>query len=494
MKSSLLDFKTDKATIKKSAINGLLIQLLVKMKGIITMPIITYYLVPSEMGAYNLISVTAAMLIPLFSLNLTDGPAIHLVQEKSKEKIVDMYNTVVNSVIIISIVFSLVLVACGHFLGEERQSYLPAILLIILSSVFYKVATYVLAVFQKSSTLVTNTLIRDILATVLTIVLVMTGFSFYGIVGGITIANLVAALLVWRMTRKDLPYRIFLDRTILRDFLKMAIPLLPVFLFSWVVQSSDSYFLAYLKGEESVGKYAVVYGLTNVILCFTYALNLFWFPVSARLWVEDREKYRGAFTVAFAGFVVVLLSVVCLFELNSSLLIELFARRESYHDAHVIMGVIAFAFSMQVLITLLTAPLYSNRNAKAIFCSYVAGGILNIILNGLLIPGMGIIGAALSTALSYLVIVVIMGGLNFRMAKFNFFDNRLKALIPILVGLWILSWWTRWHLSLSGILVADVLFVGFVALSFYLLVLRDEEKRYLSTAFTNYCNKLRMVK
>lgn len=484
--SSLLDFKIDAATIKKSAINSILIQLFIKMKGIITLPIMTYFLAPAEMGAFNIINVTAAMLVPLFSLNLTDGPAIYFAQEKSSAKIIDMYNTVLNSVLIISLTCSVLLWGGSHYFAPSYRDYIFAIIFLILSNVLFKVISYMLAIFQKTSILVRKTVIRDVFATVLTVTLVMLGFSYQGIVVSAIVANVFAAILIWRLIKTDLPYRFFLDRKILFKFLKTALPLLPVFFFSWVIQSSDSYFLAYFHGEMSVGKYAVIYGLTNVILSITFALNFFWFPVSARLWVENREQYMKVFTVVFAGILTVLFSAVCLFELNSSTIMQIFVRRTAYQDAHVIMGTISFAFAMQVLITLLTAPLYSNRNIKAIFSSYLLGGILNTILNLFLIPKTGIIGAAVSTAVAYLVIVVVMGIFNYRLARFSFIDPRLKYIVAVFISFWLVMGWAREYLSIIEILLIDITFITLATSTFYKKVMRIEEREYLASMIANF--------
>jgi O-antigen/teichoic acid export membrane protein len=456
------------------------------MKGIITMPIMTYYMLPAEMGAWNLISVTAAMLTPLFSLNLTDGPAIYFAQEKSHSKINDMYNTVLNSVLIISLVCSVLLWGGSRFLASSYRDYIFAIIFLILSNVILKVTYFILAIFQKTSILVRNTIIHDVLATLLTIALVILGFSYQGIVASIIIANIFAAILIWRVIKTDLPYRFFLDRKILFTFLKTALPLLPVFFFAWVIQSSDSYFLAYFHGEQSVGKYAVIYGLTGVILSITFALNFFWFPVSARLWIENREQYLKVFKVVFAGMLTVLLIIVCLFEFNSSTIMKIFARRAIYQDAHIIMGTIALAFTMQVLITLLTAPLYSNLNTTAIFISYLIGGILNTILNILLIPEMGIVGAALSTVLAYLLIVIIMGILNYRLAEFPFVDKRLKYIILCFIVAWIFMGWLRGHLPIVEVILVDVIIVSLSIVLIYKQVLRSDERKYLATLYTNY--------
>jgi O-antigen/teichoic acid export membrane protein len=246
-----------------------------------------------------------------------------------------------------------------------------------------------------------------------------------------------------------------------------------------VIQSSDSYFLAYFKGEQAVGKYSIIYGLTSVILSITLALNYFWFPVSARLWVENREKYRKAFVAMFAGFVTVLFVAVALFELNSRMIMQLLVRRAEYHDAHTITGIIAFAFAMQVLITLLTAPLYSNGNTKTIFTAYLCGGLVNTALNILLIPATGIWGAAISTAVSYLVIVLLMAWMNYRMAGFVFFDHRLIPVTLIFIAVWGGFAWLRDSLQLYQLLLANAGLLLSVAALLYTVALKSEEKEYL---------------
>lgn len=488
--ANLLDFNADARTVKKSAVNSVLIQLLVKLKGFITMPVLTYFLSPAEFGAFNIILVTSSMLVPLFSMNLTDGPAIHLVQEKSRERIVTMYNTVTNSVLLFSLIFLPVLWLVMYLVGGEYYRYLPLIALLLYSNLFYKLVTYVLVVFQKSSILLNNALLKDGVGTILTIAVVVAGYSYFGMIAVLVVTNVAAGFMVYRFTRKDLVYACVIDRQILWQFLKMALPLLPVFFFSWVIQSSDSYFLAYFKGQQAVGKYSIIYGLTSVILSLTLAMNYFWYPVSARLWVENREKYRKAFIALFAGFVTVLFVAVTLFELNSRIFMQLMVRRVEYHDAYIITGIIAFAFAMQVLITLLTAPLYSNGNTKTIFAAYLCGGLLNTALNILLIPSTGILGAAISTAVSYLVIVLLMAWMNYRKAGFAFFDRRLMPVTLIFIATWSGVAWLRDSLQIYQVLLVDAGLLLAICALLYTAGLKDEEKAYLHGMYVDMKLKL----
>lgn len=436
-------FSADRKTIGRSAVHSILMQVIVRLKGLITMPIMTYYLSPRELGTFTIILATSAMLAPVFSLNLTDGPAIHFVQEASQQKIRVMYNTVTNGILLSCLACTLIFCLVMSLIGGGKDGYMGFILVLLYSTILHKVVTFVLAIFQKTSLLVNNTLCRDGVAAILGVCLVVAGYSYAGIVAATVAANVLAAGLVYRITRSQLPYSPRINGAVLRQFLATSLPLLPVFFFSWVVQSSDSYFLAYYQGQEAVGKYAVIYGISGVILSLTYALNFFWFPMSAKLWVENREKYRLAFTRVFAAMVVVLFLVTVLFELNSRWLVTLLVSRRAYHNAYGITGIIAFAFSMQVLITLLTAPLYANRNTRAIFSAYLCGGIANTLLNLALIPGSGIVGAAVSTALSYGVIVLALSWMNYSLARFHFLDRRLLPVALLFFIAWAGTVWLR---------------------------------------------------
>jgi len=436
---SMLEFKADTTTIKRSVISAIAIQMLFKVKGVVTMPIVTHFLSPSDLGTLNLIGTASSLLVPLFCLNLIQGPAIYLVQESSKDTIRRMYNTVVNASALISLVASIALFAAVSVFGAQFLHYLPLVVLMVLSSLFQLLPSYVLSAFQKSVKFLKNTTSRDVIATILTIAFVIGGWSYYGIVAAIAIGNIFAGLLAFKLIRAELPWQATVDRAILKRFLRISIPLLPVVFFDWIAQSSSSYFLVYFSSVAAVGKLSVIVGLTNVILSVTYAMNLFWYPVSARLWIEDREGYRNAFRLTFVGVATVLLTLVLLFELNSEWIVRTFARNPELQEGYPIMGIIAFGFSMQVLINLLTAPLYSNKNVGQILLAYTGGAAVSIFLNILLIPRFGLLGTAIAMASSFSTIVIVMGIANYRVAHFQFLDRRLSTVFVAFIFLWALS-------------------------------------------------------
>lgn len=487
-KDHLLSFEVNRETIGKSAVSSIVFQLLTKLKGIVTMPILTACLAPAELGIYNLILVTSSVLMPLVTLNLTDGVGILFAQEKDPATIARMFNTVLNTVALIAASLALAAFAFGGHLGEYSP-YLPWVGLLLLANITHKLPVFLLATYQKSGIVLKNMFQKDLAITLCTVLLVWLGYSYRGMVLAAFVFQTLFALALYRRIFAGMEYRFGIDARLLREFLKLSIPLLPVFFFTWIVQSSDSYFLAYYGGKEVLGKYSVIYGIASVVLCITFALNFFWFPVSARLWRDNREQYTEVFRVVFTAMAALLLAAVCLFELNSEAIMRLFVRREAYQDAHVIMGVIAFAFSMQVLMTLLTAPLYSNRNTRAILAAHCVGGGVNTLLNLALIPAFGIVGAAASTAVAYLAIAVGLGIMNYRLAGFRFVDPRLKYVCAFFILAWCGLGLARGSLETPGIAAADLIFVTLVAAAAFRLGLRRDERAYLVSMAAHLAKK-----
>jgi O-antigen/teichoic acid export membrane protein len=479
---SIVDFKADRATIQKGAVRSVLYHLLFKLKGFITIPIITYYITPKEMGIYNLIMVTSSLLLPLFYLNLGDGPVVYLAQEKSKKRIREMYNTVVTSSSILFFLFSLIFLFVIYKFGGERK-YLYYVIPVLFSLMLFKLFQNIYVIFLKTKMAVNSKFISEVIVTILTISLLIIGLNWKGMIYAVIIANILIGVYIYLLAKHEFPLRFYINKEILLKFLKISLPLLPVFFFTWIILSSDSYFLLYFNGEKDVGKYAAIYGLSNIILILRLTLNFFWFPLSSKLWVENREAYNRVFGIMFTTISIGLLLAVILFELNSKVILQILARNVEYRDAYVIMGTIAFSFGLMVLITLLTGPLYSNKNTTAILISYLIGALLNCALNFLLIPRFGIWGAAISTMASYSLLILLMSYFNYNIAKFFFFDKRLIFVLILFFPIWYLVTVFRENVNVIQLILVNVGLILFLGSLIYFKVINKKEKEYFLSMF-----------
>jgi len=224
----------------------------------------------------------------------------------------------------------------------------------------------------------------------------------------------------------------------------------------------------------------VVYSLCRIILATSMALGFFWYPVSVRMWQEDRDKYLKYFRLLFSHGLLVLFLILLLLEANGRLILLVFARNPEYQSVYPYVSLIAFAFVMQVLITILTAPLYANEKPSWILAANLAGAISSLALNLLLIPRFGILGASITAACSFLVVVLLLTWGTYRFCGFRFLEKRCLASLPVVFGFWAALALLRERLMVGGGLLASLFLTLFSPLVVYFFFLTPGERRFLS--------------
>ena len=196
------------------------------------------------------------------------------------------------------------------------------------------------------------------------------------------------------------------DRHELRKMLAYALPLMPVAAMSWVLQFVDRFFVLHYAGLRELGLYALGLRLSNVLLLGVWAFGLAWLPFVLDLYsrepaIERNVRARALTTVAFAiGFGAVCVSVYAR---------EFFltVTDPSFVDAYEFVGILSagvFALALNA-VTMTGISIARKTRYFAQYSAYAAA--LNIVLNFLLVPPLGAIGAAIAMSATYAVIAVL---------------------------------------------------------------------------------------
>lgn len=186
--------------------------------------------------------------------------------------------------------------------------------------------------------------------------------------------------------------------------LKFCLPLVPTTIFWWITGVSDRYMVAWMCSDELNGLYTVAYKIPNLLI---YAVSIFdsaWkLSVSAE---EDSEACRNFYsrvwrvytTVAFLGG-----GAMMLFS-------RVFARilfASDYQDAWVYIPVLTLATIFTALCTFLGSVYFSSKKTIGSMLTAFVGAGLNVLLNFLLIPAWGAMGASIATFASYFIVCVL---------------------------------------------------------------------------------------
>lgn len=202
---------------------------------------------------------------------------------------------------------------------------------------------------------------------------------------------------------KEVIHRFHLDRQIAGQMIRYSAVLIPNSFMWWITNSSDRLMISAMVGAAANGLYAVSYKLPTLIQVVTNIFNQAWsYSAIHENDSEDRDEYfNQIFNVVF---MIATLSAVGLLAI-----IKPFMRiyvADIYYDAWRYVPYLAVGFVYSTVATFLGTSYTVNIDGKGYLCSATCGAGVNLVLNLLLIPGMGVSGAALATCLSYISVFV----------------------------------------------------------------------------------------
>jgi O-antigen/teichoic acid export membrane protein len=187
----------------------------------------------------------------------------------------------------------------------------------------------------------------------------------------------------------------------LSPYLKYGLPLVPNSLFLWLVNSSGRYFLTHFKGLAEVGVYAAGSTIANVMTLFFTPISFVLFPVIAKLW-EEKKAPEVAENISLANRWYLMLAIPGVFGLSflAKPLMGLFSAKAFAGGADVIFLLTLANLFYGIYQINLYGALLLQKNIR-LTVLFAGAGILNVILNIILVPVFGPRGAAWAMLCSF---------------------------------------------------------------------------------------------
>ncbi len=212
--------------------------------------------------------------------------------------------------------------------------------------------------------------------------------------------NLSIELFLFILVLKDVGITLP-DLNYIKPFLLFSLPLIPNVSLQWVINFSDRYLIAHFLDLENVGIYSGSYTIGHVITFFVSPLAFVLYPTISKLWEEKNIK-ELKFWVIKTLKIFLFLAIPSIFGIYyfSPLIIHKLATTKFLEHQYLIVliaGGYLFVGIYQIYLYLI------HLKEKTIWILYLFLFIafLNILLNIILIPKIGIEGAAISTLISY---------------------------------------------------------------------------------------------
>ena len=376
-----------------------------KILVFLLVPLYTNVLSTEEYGAYDAIATTVTLLTPFVIANISDGVMRFLLDKKqNREEImsIGLKYVFIGILIMACLALSNSLFHYAAFLnGYEFLAWIYAAFYILYSH-FTQCAKGLnqVSLMAKAGVISTAMMILFNVLFLLVFRLGITGFFLAHILGlSIPAAYYCIKIRPWESLRTSV-----ISKEVQKTLLLYSLPLI-FNTIGWTINSSlDKYCVIYFYGVAASGILAVAYKIPT-ILSVIYSLFTQAWQISAVTEYDNKDKeqfYSNTFLLVNAAGCLCCTGLLLLNRLISRFL---FAKEfyQAWQYVPFLLISILFNQTAGFIGPLLSAKKESNAMAKAA----VAGAIVNLVFNIILIRLMGIQGAAIATAISSFVICFV---------------------------------------------------------------------------------------
>lgn len=387
---------------------------IIKLRGFILAPVISYFCGLEWYGAWVLIYSLIRYAIPFSTLLLPNALVRFFPEEKEfKDEIyffcflsVFFYSAIISCLIALNANF-----LCVFFLKSIYFSnlLLALSLLTITASLEKILGSYFRARdnIKISSSIEAVSSIVEVLS--LTLTLVFTQNLVLAVLAFLTINFLIQIVIAIKVLNFLALRTVFSKPVLLKywKYVKYSLPLVSISLTEIFASNGDRFIVAYFLGAKFVGIYSVAYALGSSVMIFSGPIVYSLFPKVSKLWADGNTREARALlwksTKVFLMSGTIFFFTILVF--GNHLLIFLAGKETDILENNglvisliVMVGVLFYGSSRIQSLYLL---LINETNLQ--FIIYLVTVILNFFLNIILIPKLGILGAALATLITYMV-------------------------------------------------------------------------------------------
>ena len=286
------------------------------------------------------------------------------------------------------------------FLGNKDLSYVIYLsaMATLVSATNQIIAAPTRMQNKRKLFLITNT-VSPLLSYGIAIPLLLKGYYIIAIPLAGVISGITMEVSFYFMNRKWFSLKLF-DRKLLKQLLIFAVPLFPNFLIYWIFNSSDRLMITNLLNVGAEGVYSVGSKLGHASqLIYTAFAGGWQFFAFSTMKEEDQVSSNSRIFEYLGVISFVATAFVC--SLSHLIYKALFAGE--YVDGYIIAPYLFLAPLLQMLFQVSCNQFLVIKKTWPNMFILLGGAVLNVLLNMILIPTIGIEGASIATLIGYVV-------------------------------------------------------------------------------------------
>lgn len=406
-----------------------------RMLSFVLVPIYTGVLTTEEYGIADMLSVTVLLVLPIFTLTISDAVLRFLLDEKKDHR--EVISVGLQITFIGAEIVSLLTIITYFLVDSLKFEYAFFFIVMYIINAFSNVLSVILRAMDKVSLITLGGILNSIITLSANIVFLL--FFKWGLTGYL-LANVLGstvALLVQFLCGRV--YRYFtwkIDGKLRMEMIRFSFPMIFSALAWWVNNASDRYLLSWIAGVTASGLYAVAGKIPSILSVFQSILSKAWSVSAVKDFdPDDSDGFVGNLYTLFHFCVLLVASLLIM----TNLLVSKLLFANDFFAAWKFVPPLLVACVFNAFSQFTGSIFMSVNDTKSRSIATIIGAVSNIVLNIILIPKWEGYGAAIATVVGFILTYVyqeikIRGHIDI---KTNYVKNYLACgliIIQMLMG------------------------------------------------------------
>ena len=372
-----------------------------KILNLLIVPLYTFYIIPEELGNYDLILTTINLLIPIVTFQITDAAYKKIVDKfKEKEKIISCTYWI----LLVSSVISLILcIFIGKYVIGIRYAIYLAVMLLL--QMWLSSLQRLLRALKKQKIFVLSGIFQTFCFFIMILILVCAiNLKIDGLCIGYIISNFFAIAFILIQCRELIVKKITYNKKNLHEMLNFSIPLIPNAMNWWLINSSDKYIIRLFLGASSNGIYSVASKFPAVLQTVNGLFYSSWQDVAIREEAgEERDKF---YTNTFEKYYELIFGLVLIAIPATRVVLPLVVSAE-YESAALYSTFMYLGMAFQGFSSFYGINYLNQSKTFGATSTSIIAAVINLVIDFILMPFIGLYAAGISTFVGFLVMWLI---------------------------------------------------------------------------------------
>ena len=311
---------------------------------------------------------------------------------------------------LLSIILLLLTIFALYLLNYDNLVILVAFIL-FLETIFLSFCSFLSGVFQAHENLKPSSIgsiTANLTLLFLTIVVVIFDLGLIAVAFSYAFVYLIYFLYLYKNIINDFgSFKYDFDFDFWRNTIFNSLPFGLTMIFYSIYFSIDVVMIQFLAGDYATGIYNSAYKVISVFTAFYVIYQYVIFPLMSKLYAEDSNLLKVSFEQSFKYSLLILLPLCIGVYFYSPYLINLIFSSE-YASASPVMQILIWTVIFLFVNGVASSLLNSIGKEVSVTKTYLIAAVFNIVLNYLMIPIYSYNGAAMTTVLSEILILMLM--------------------------------------------------------------------------------------